>query len=242
MGKSRCLRMMLVMVIAGLSAFAGKSESTVETDPKLALYVGQNMASSLVWEQGRNMNVEQQRKTQDSILVKTTTLLSIKELTLVTLENVEGFGFESGLYKQMCSHCVGIATASYQLIAVMNDFKVQFTLVMEVSRLVDNAKDLTRAFSNIVTNGRIRSPMVDDTGNNDGKNLLRRIDRVTMANKIVMDLGRIRHQLENLLMKSRYLTWHSAFRQIDPEGWMMMWGAKYSMESVIRNWKNFKHK
>lgn len=242
MGKPRCLRMMLVMVITGLSVFYVRSENAVENDPKLALYIGQNMVSALAWEQGRNLNVEQQCNTQDSILVKTTTLLSIKELTLVTLENVEGFGFESGLYKQMCSHCIGIATASYQLIAALNDFKVQFTLVMEVSRLVDNAKDLTRAFSNVVTNGRVRSPMVDDAGNNDGKNLLRRIDRVTMANKIVMDLGIIRHQLENMLMKSRYLTWNSAFRQIDPKGWVMMWGAKSSMDNVIRNWRNFKHK
>lgn len=232
---------MLWMAVTMVAIVPVSRAQTVELDPKLTEIIIANTANAHVWEQGRNDNVTQQRKSQDSIMAKTTTLLSIKELALASLDNVDGFGYESGLYKQMCGHCVGIANSSLQLVTRLNDLKVDFVAVMEVGKLVDRAKDLARTFSDIVTNGKVKSPMDNAHGHSDGKNYLKRKDRMGMAFRIVMDLGRIRAQLDSMLNQARYLTLQRVFYMLDRDSWANMWGGKITIDIIKDRWRNFKH-
>lgn len=228
------------MILAGITVTA--RGQYVETDPKLAHYINENTVSAMAWEEGRTAEVGKQINTQDSILAKTSTLLSIKELSLVTLENAKGFGYETGIYKQMFSHCTAIASMSYQLVKTLNDMKVSFVVVMEVGDLVDRAQSLARSFVDIVANGNIKNPMGGDPGRGDGHNYLKRIDRLNMANKIVIELGLVRLRLEKMLLHSRYLTLDAAHRMIDPQGWANKWNGRASIDQVIYQWRHFRQR
>lgn len=238
----RLMNMRILVVFAVLWACGIAWAQSVETDPKLAYYIHQNTGYAKAWEDGRNKEVDTQISTQDSILAKTSVLLTIKELSMISLENAKGFGYESGIYKQMFNHCTTIATLSYQLIKTLNDLKVSFIVVMEVGDLVDRAQSLARSFADIVSNGNIKDPMSGDPAKGDGHNYLKRIDRLNMANKIVTELGLVRLRLERMLLHARYLTLDVAHRMIDPQGWANKWNGRGAMEQVIYQWRNFKHR
>lgn len=215
----------------------------VVMDPYCLKAVTTNLATQKAIEDQHNNRLDSISSKQNKIMQYTASMATIKEAYKYTLENIQGFGPESRYYVEIGLCAFDILKYIPDLVATVNDAKFSNKVLClgELSDVVLRTQQLVADFVNIVNNGKIQNPLkgqatAQTTG--DGYNLLDRYDRLTVANRIYVDLLEIRYRLEGMMMMARYATLNDLFFKVDPEGWSNMMAAKNQVQFLVISWNS----
>ena len=208
-------------------------------DPKAVAQVEANTVMQMATENAHNAQLDTVLSKQEEILQKTASIAAAKELTLKTLENIEGFGTESVYYKQIAKTSKQIAEISPKIITSLKTSKIEnkALVTLKVSDLVGKATQCVNDFVSIVNNSRISNPVGKSAGSkNDGHNLLDRYERMTLACQIYGDLVKIRRQLDYMLSMCESGSWVDLVNAIDHRGWAKLMAGKTIADNLINQW------
>ena len=184
-----------------------------------------------------------------------------KQLAAVETAVAGGLAAVHNVEKQMLDYLSNISGALQNLYQIKRAGELMIEIPQNASNLADVVKghpmeavlgtlvsrELTRISSEAASLYPFMQQLVTSGSYNIGAekhkvNLLNSAERYYIADMIVSKLLHINRSLIMLRYQIEYFSWNNFFRTLDPNGWAMMWGGKSSMESVIRNWKNFKLK
>lgn len=233
---------MIFLLISFLWSFCLKAQDYVNTDTKTIEQVMVNAAMQRGIEELHNEQVDTIKSKQQKLMEMIGAIASYKWLYQLTLENVKGFGVESGIYKSIVARCVSIANRSVKATeAVMNtNFTGKAIAAFKVYELVAEAAHLSNLFYNVVCNGTVQNPKKLE-GTNDDKdklNLLNRSERVSMALKIKDELGRIDRALLMVGWYCKNNSVENLLRHIDRETWITYVYSQISAKSLIKQWNS----
>lgn len=221
-----------------------RAQRYVNYDYKTTGQVTINTAAIKLAEIEHNEKVDSIKKKHEKLSALIGTLASYKGLFLETLENVKGFGHESGIYKSIIKKSANIA--KYSVSATEAVYKTNFNgkaiCAFKIQELVMEAAHLGNVFFNIVCNGTVKNPLKLN-GSNDNKdklNLLNRNERLNMALTIDYELGKI----ERSLIALEYYCKHNSFQQllshIDQKTYVTFIHTRLSTNYLIDRWKGLK--
>lgn len=209
----------------------------VEYDPQLTLNVIENTAFQMGLENANNEQVERQSEIQDSIKAKALTMATILDLSQMAWTNVSGFGHESWYYKRIFNLSVDIVSTSSYIVTNCGSVKGAAAILLDVSSLIAEAENLCHTFANVVANGKIKSPLGDDSGRkDDGKNLLVRKDRLSMAIDICTRLAKVAGRLHQIERVIKYGSLRSALIRMFPDEFMLIYQSGLNKNRIINDW------
>lgn len=228
----------LFIGIALCSALCADAQWRIVLDPKAVAQIEANTAMQLATENAHNAQLDSVLSKQKEILEKSAAIAAAKELTLQTLQNIEGFGTESVYYKQIARTSKEIAELSPKIMTSLKNSGIEnkALVTLKVSDLVGKATQCVNDFVSIVSNSKISNPVSSKTGKNDGHNLLDRYERMTLACQIYGDLLKIKRQLDYMLTACESGTWADLINAIDHRGWAKLQAGKIISQNLINQW------
>ena len=237
MEKSKLI-LVLTMLLASLNIRAGWR---VVIDKRTMAAVTANAVSQKIIEDKHNGRLDSIKSKQEKLMQYTATMASIKELYLLSMQNITGFGEESKYYGEIVSLTAGIFKDVPIVLKQLGKSpgKNYVVCINEMANLVSETEGLVHDFVDIVNNGRIRNPLKEgkNGGKDDGYNLLNRYERLTMANKIYSRLLEIHYKLEVMVMMCQFgNSWGDVLMAIDGESWAAYITARNSVDGLIDNW------
>lgn len=166
----------------------------------------------------------------------------IKDLYRASMQNVEGFGQETQIYKEIVAQATDIfvnlpiATAelSKQPLSIITTLK-------EVQGIGFEAQSLVRAFVKIINNGKVSFKMknLSIAGSDDGYNYINRTDRMIMANDILTRLTDINYKIQGLIYLARFCNGLSdLIYTLDIDTWCAYFDGKNRIENIIQLYKD----
>mgnify|MGYP001148686880 CR=1 FL=1 len=192
-----------------------------------------------------NQQVDTIRKRQNRLMALTTTLATQKELYMRSMENAEGFGAESGIYRSIVRSSINIANNS--ALAVKAVMKTNLTgkaiVITRIGGIVTEAAHLGNLFFNIVNNARLSNPLIGtltgaESPKKDNLNLLNRYERLKMAMDIAIELKKIDRQMTMLLYYCRYNSLSDLLMHMDRETWVNYIYANFTSKHLIEQWNS----
>lgn len=217
------------------------SYAQVSNDPKTTQAVLENTASQTFVENWHNNYIESVSKKMKAIAGFTTKMAAIKEAYRISMQNVDGFGQETQIYKE-------IATTTFDIaknipIAIKELGKRPYSSLIckkEILGLSLEATSAVTAFVNIVNNGKVSIKIKDLNigGSNDGYNFLNRTDRYTLANSTLITLREIKYKLDAIIYMSRFCNGiGDLVYALDVETWYNYMAGKNQIETIINYYK-----
>ena len=237
MEKSKLI-LVLTMLLASLNIRAGWR---VVIDKRTMAAVTANAVSQKIIEDKHNGRLDSIKSKQEKLMQYTATMASIKELYLLSMQNITGFGEESKYYGEIVSLTAGIFKDVPIVLKQLGKSpgKNYVVCINEMANLVSETEGLVHDFVDIVNNGRILNPLKEgkNGGKDDGYSLLNRYERLTMANKIYSRLLEIHYKLEVMVMMCQFgNSWGDVLMAIDVESWAAYITARNSVDGLIDNW------
>ena len=228
-----------VLLLLSLWSFANiNAQWRIVLDPKAVAQVEANTILQMATENAHNAQLDTILSKQEEIRDKTLSIAAAKELTLQTLNNIEGFGVESMYYKLIAKTSKQIVDISPQILTSLKDSGIEnkALVTMKVSDLVGQATQCVNDFVSIVNNSKVSNPLVKSSGKDDGHNLLDRYERMTLACQIYGDLLNIKRQLNYMLSMCEYGNWADLIKAIDHRTWANMAAGKMISDNLINQW------
>lgn len=228
--------LLFLSVVTGTSA-----QYRIVIDPYCLKAVSVNLASQKVIEEQHNKRLDSISAKQNKLEQYTVSMATIAELYKVTMENISGFGTESGYYVEIGLCAIEIVKSMPKLVKTVGkaDFANKALCLNELGNLMAQTQQLVADFVNIVNNGRIQNPLKDHATaetKSDGYNLLDRYERLTVANRIYTDLLEIRYRVQGMMAMARYATKEDLLFAIDPEGWANIKAAQNGVGNLVMSW------
>lgn len=206
-----------------------------------------NTAAVTLIENDHNSKLSQIQDKQKKIAQFTATMATIKEVSLLSLQNVSGFGEESKMYKEILST---LATMPKDFAITMKyltkgNVKNYLICMDEIMGLVYDVKHCTNTFKNVVTNGKVsfpKEPLPSATNfgkdKNDGENLLDRWTRWSLANQILSDLKEIQYKIHAIAYMCQYCnSMSNLIFAVDVDSWLSFFTAKNAVDGLISDWE-----
>lgn len=245
MGKLKCF----ILVCALLVVSSAKAYVKVVIDPWTTEAVTQNTASQGLIEDQHNTRVDSINAKQQKIMQYTAAMQTIKELYVMSMQNVTGFGEETKYYSEIFSATVDIFRNVPVVLGYINSSPVKnyILCVNEMADVVAETQGLVADFINIVNNAKISVPGDSSITKNiplqskksDGYNFLDRYERLTLANNIYSRLLQIKYKMEVMAMTCQFCNGISdVLFAIDPESWAAYFTGKNVAEGLVNDWNN----
>jgi hypothetical protein len=236
-------------VCALLVVSSAKAYVKVVIDPWTTEAVTQNTASQGLIEDQHNTRVDSVNAKQQKIMQYTTAMQTIKELYVMSMQNVTGFGEETKYYSEIFSATVDIFRNVPVVLGYINSSPVKnyILCVNEMADVVAETQGLVADFINIVNNAKISVPGDSSITKNiplqskksDGYNFLDRYERLTLANNIYSRLLQIKYKMEVMAMTCQFCNGISdVLFAIDPESWAAYFTGKNIAEGLVNDWNN----
>ena len=237
------------LVCALLVVSSAKAYVKVVIDPWTTEAVTQNTASQGLIEDQHNTRVDSINAKQQKIMQYTTAMQTIKELYVMSMQNVTGFGEETKYYSEIFSATVDIFRNVPVVLGFINSSPVKnyILCVNEMADVVAETQGLVADFINIVNNAKISVPGDSSITKNiplqskksDGYNFLDRYERLTLANNIYSRLLQIKYKMEVMAMTCQFCNGISdVLFAIDPESWAAYFTGKNIAEGLVNDWNN----
>ena len=239
------IRFMLVAFMVMAATDQSFAIWQVVTDPYCLKAVTTNLATQKAIEGQHNHRLDAIASKKKKLELYTVSMVTIKELYKLTLENVKGFGTESKYYAEIGRCAYDIIRNVPELVQTVNRAKFSNKLLClnELGNLVVETQQLVGDFVNIVNNAKIGNPLKGQgtaEKRGDGHNMLDRYERLTVANRIYTDLMNIRYKVEGMMLMAQYATLNDIFFAIDPEGWANVVTMKNQVDGLVRDWNGLK--
>ena len=245
MGKLKCLSFVCALLVAS-SATAGVK---VVIDPWTIGQVTANTTSQGLIENQHNERVDSISAKQQKIIQYTAAMQTMKELYVMSMQNVTGFGEETKYYSEIFSTTVDIFKNVPAVLGYINSHPVKNYILCanEMADVVAETQGLVADFINIVNNAKINVPgdssitkhIPLQSKKSDGYNFLDRYERLTLANNIYSRLLQIKYKLEVMAMTCQFCNGISdVLYAIDPESWAAYFTGKNAVEGLINDWNN----
>lgn len=218
--------------------FSSIYSQKIENDVKTTQAVIANTAAQTAIEKIHNIELDSVLSKKKKIAEYTAKMKIIKDLYRMSMQNIDGFGQESQVYKSIASTTAQILTNAP--IAIKELLKRPYSSVVcikEISELSLEAKSLVNTFVNVVNNGKISFKVKDlqIQGADDGYNYINRTDRMIMANDILTRLIEINYKLEGVIYLSRFCNGiNDIVRTLDIDSWCAYFSGKNQIENIIR--------
>ena len=237
------------LVCALLVVSSAKAGVKVVIDPWTTEAVTQNTASQGLIEDQHNTRVDSVNAKQQKIMQYTTAMQTIKELYVMSMQNVTGFGEETKYYSEIFSATVDIFRNVPVVLGYINSSPVKnyILCVNEMADVVAETQGLVADFIKIVNNAKISVPGDSSITKNiplqskksDGYNFLDRYERLTLANNIYSRLLQIKYKMEVMAMTCQFCNGISdVLFAIDPESWAAYFTGKNIAEGLVNDWNN----
>ena len=242
MGKIKCF----ILVCALLVVSSAKAIKVV-FDPWTIGQVTANTTSQGLIEKQHNQQVDSIRGKQQKIMQFTAAMQTMKELYVMSMQNISGFGEETKYYVEIFSTTVDIFKNVPVVLDYINSSPVKNYILCanEMANVVAETQGLVADFINIVNNAKISVP-VDSTitkhiplqsKRSDGYNFLDRYERLTLANNIYSRILQIKYKMEVMAMTCQFCNGISdVLYAIDPESWAAYFTGKNAVEGLINDW------
>ena len=245
MGKLKCFSLVCALLLVS----SAKAYVKVVIDPWTTEAVTQNTASQGLIEDQHNTRVDSVNAKQQKIMQYTTAMQTIKELYVMSMQNVTGFGEETKYYSEIFSATVDIFRNVPVVLGYINSSPVKnyILCVNEMADVVAETQGLVADFINIVNNAKISVPGDSSITKNiplqskksDGYNFLDRYERLTLANNIYSRLLQIKYKMEVMAMTCQFCNGISdVLFAIDPESWAAYFTGKNIAEGLVNDWNN----
>ena len=226
----------IVLVCALLVVSSAKAYVKIAIDPWAIGQVTANTASQTLIENQHNERVDSINAKQQKIMQYTAAMQTMKELYVMSMQNVTGFGEETKYYAEIFSATVDI----FNNVPVVLEY-------INMADVVAETQGLVRDFINIVNNAKIDFPGDSsitrhfplDSKKDDGYNFLDRYERLTLANNIYSRLLQIKYKMEAMVLTCQFCNGISdVLFAIDPESWAAYFTGKNAVEGLINDWNN----
>ena len=245
MGKLKCFSLVCALLLVS----SAKAYVKVVIDPWTTEAVTQNTASQGLIEDQHNTRVDSVNAKQQKIMQYTTAMQTIKELYVMSMQNVTGFGEETKYYSEIFSATVDIFRNVPVVLGYINSSPVKnyILCVNEMADVVAETQGPVADFINIVNNAKISVPGDSSITKNiplqskksDGYNFLDRYERLTLANNIYSRLLQIKYKMEVMAMTCQFCNGISdVLFAIDPESWAAYFTGKNIAEGLVNDWNN----
>ena len=245
MGKLKCFSLVCALLVVS----SAKAYVKVVIDPWTTEAVTQNTASQGLIEDQHNTRVDSINAKQQKIMQYTAAMQTIKELYVMSMQNVTGFGEETKFYSEIFSATVDIFRNVPVVLGYINSSPVKnyILCVNEMADVVAETQGLVADFINIVNNAKISVPGDSSITKNiplqskksDGYNFLDRYERLTLANNIYSRLLQIKYKMEVMAMTCQFCNGISdVLFAIDPESWAAYFTGKNIAEGLVNDWNN----
>ena len=245
MGKLKCFSLVCALLVVS----SAKAYVKVVIDPWTTEAVTQNTASQGLIEDQHNTRVDSINAKQQKIMQYTAAMQTIKELYVMSMQNVTGFGEETKYYSEIFSATVDIFRNVPVVLGYINSSPVKnyILCVNEMADVVAETQGLVADFINIVNNAKISVPGDSSITKNiplqskksDGYNFLDRYERLTLANNIYSRLLQIKYKMEVMAMTCQFCNGISdVLFAIDPESWAAYFTGKNVAEGLVNDWNN----
>ena len=245
MGKLKCFSLVCALLVVS----SAKAYVKVVIDPWTTEAVTQNTASQGLIEDKHNTRVDSINAKQQKIMQYTAAMQTIKELYVMSMQNVTGFGEETKYYSEIFSATVDIFRNVPVVLGYINSSPVKnyILCVNEMADVVAETQGLVADFINIVNNAKISVPGDSSITKNiplqskksDGYNFLDRYERLTLANNIYSRLLQIKYKMEVMAMTCQFCNGISdVLFAIDPESWAAYFTGKNIAEGLVNDWNN----
>ena len=242
MGKLKCLSLVCALLVAS-SAKAYK----VVIDPWTIGQVTANTTSQSLIENQHNARVDSINAKQQKIMQFTAAMQTMKELYVMSMQNVSGFGEETKYYAEIFSTTVDIFENVPVVLEYINSNPVKNYILCanEMTDIVAETQGLVADFINIVNNAKINVPgdstitkhIPLQSKKSDGYNFLDRYERLTLANNIYSRLLQIKYKMEVMAMTCQFCnSFSDVLFAIDPESWAAYFTGKNAVEGLINDW------
>ena len=242
MGKLKCLSLVCALLVVS-SAKAYK----VVIDPWTIGQVTANTTSQGLIENQHNARVDSINAKQQKIMQFTAAMQTMKELYVMSMQNVSGFGEETKYYAEIFSTTVEIFKNVPVVLDYINSNPVKNYILCanEMANVVAETQGLVADFINIVNNAKISVPgdstitkhIPLQSKRSDGYNFLDRYERLTLANNIYSRLLQIKYKMEVMAMTCQFCNGISdVLYAIDPESWAAYFTGKNAVEGLINDW------
>ena len=245
MGKLKCFSLVCALLVVS----SAKAYVKVVIDPWTTEAVTQNTASQGLIEDQHNTRVDSINAKQQKIMQYTAAMQTIKELYVMSMQNVTGFGEETKYYSEIFSATVDIFRNVPVVLGYINSSPVKnyILCVNEMADVVAETQGLVADFINIVNNAKISVPGDSSITKNiplqskksDGYNFLDRYERLMLANNIYSRLLQIKYKMEVMAMTCQFCNGISdVLFAIDPESWAAYFTGKNIAEGLVNDWNN----
>ena len=242
MGKLKCLSLVCSLLMVS-SAKAYK----VVIDPWTIGQVTANTTSQSLIENQHNTRVDSINAKQQKIMQFTAAMQTMKELYVMSMQNVSGFGEETKYYAEIFSTTVEIFKDVPVVLEYINSNPVKNYILCanEMTDIVAETQGLVADFINIVNNAKINVPgdstitkhIPLQSKKSDGYNFLDRYERLTLANNIYSRLLQIKYKMEVMAMTCQFCnSFSDVLFAIDPESWAAYFTGKNAVEGLINDW------
>ena len=242
MGKLKCLSLVCALLVVS-SAKAYK----VVIDPWTIGQVTANTTSQSLIENQHNTRVDSINAKQQKIMQFTAAMQTMKELYVMSMQNVSGFGEETKYYAEIFSTTVEIFENVPVVLEYINSNPVKNYILCanEMTDIVAETQGLVAEFINIVNNAKINVPgdstitkhIPLQSKKSDGYNFLDRYERLTLANNIYSRLLQIKYKMEVMAMTCQFCnSFSDVLFAIDPESWAAYFTGKNAVEGIINDW------
>ena len=245
MGKLKCFSLVCALLVVS----SAKAYVKVVIDPWTTEAVTQNTASQGLIEDQHNTRVDSINAKQQKIMQYTAAMQTMKELYVMSMQNVTGFGEETKYYSEIFSATVDIFRNVPVVLGYINSSPVKnyILCVNEMADVVAETQGLVADFINIVNNAKISVPGDSSITKNiplqskksDGYNFLDRYERLTLANNIYSRFLQIKYKMEVMAMTCQFCNGISdVLFAIDPESWAAYFTGKNIAEGLVNDWNN----
>lgn len=233
---------LILTLVFSLAFSVTQAQRLVSNDVKTTKAVTENTVAQVAIEKIHNLELDSVMKKQKKIAEYTAKMAVIKDLYRASMQNVEGFGQETQIYKEIVAQATDIfvnlpiATAelSKQPLSIITTLK-------EVQGIGFEAQSLVRAFVKIVNNGKVSFKMknLSIAGSDDGYNYINRTDRMIMANDILTRLTDINYKIQGLIYLARFCNGLSdLIYTLDVDTWCAYFDGKNRIENIIQLYKD----
>lgn len=233
---------LIFTLVFSLAFSVTQAQRLVSNDVKTTKAVTENTVAQVAIEKIHNLELDSVMKKQKKIAEYTAKMAVIKDLYRASMQNVEGFGQETQIYKEIVAQATDIfvnlpiATAelSKQPLSIITTLK-------EVQGIGFEAQSLVRAFVKIVNNGKVSFKMknLSIAGSDDGYNYINRTDRMIMANDILTRLTDINYKIQGLIYLARFCNGLSdLIYTLDVDTWCAYFDGKNRIENIIQLYKD----
>lgn len=242
----------MVTVALFMAVTTAEAQWRVVTDPWTTAQVAENTASQKLIEDQHNARLDSMMTRQQKIAKYTSAMEAIKELYVLSMQNITGFGEETKYYSEIFSLTVDILTDVPKVLEYMghSPMKNYVLCLSEISDVVIETEGLVADFVDIVNNGKIEIPKNSaiskympgrggrySIGKGDSHNFLNRYERLTMANRIYSRLLEIKYKMDAMCMMCEYCNGiNDVLMAIDVQSWAAYFTGKNIVEGLVNDW------